>query len=58
MARHKMATRQTIVLTQVITQYCQGRGSVTKIIIISVRDDEAVYKEAEHRIQGLIKPIE
>ena len=28
-----------------------------KIIIISVRDDEAVYKEAEHRIQGLIKPI-
>ena len=29
----------------------------SKIIIISVRDDEAVYKEAEHRIQGLIKPI-
>lgn len=26
-----------------------------KIIIISVRDDEAVYKEAEHRIQGFIK---
>ena len=32
-------------------------GNVKKIIIISVRDDEAVYKEAEHRIQGLIKPI-
>lgn len=30
-------------------------GSVMKIIIISVRDDEAVYKEAERRIQGLIK---
>lgn len=33
-------------------------GSVMKIIIISVRDDEAVYKEAERRIQGLIKPME
>ena len=33
-------------------------GSVMKIIIISVRDDEAVYKEAERRIQGLIKPRE
>lgn len=29
---------------------------VMKIIIISVRDDEEVYKEAERRIQGLIKP--
>ncbi len=27
-------------------------GSVMKIIIISVRDDNAVYKEAERRIQG------
>lgn len=33
-------------------------GSVMKNIIISVRDDEAVYKEAERRIQGLIKPME
>ncbi len=27
-------------------------GNVMKIIIISVRDDEAVYKEAERRIQN------
>lgn len=33
-------------------------GSVMKIIIISVRDDETVYREAERRIQGLIKPME
>ena len=33
-------------------------GNVMKIIIISVRDDEEVYKEAERRIQGLIKPME
>lgn len=33
-------------------------GSVMKIIIISVRDDEAVYKEAESRIRGLVKPME
>lgn len=33
-------------------------GSVMKIIIISVRDDEAVYIEAERRIQGLVKPME
>lgn len=33
-------------------------GSVMKLIIISVRDDEAVYKEAERRIQGLVKPME
>lgn len=33
-------------------------GSVMKIIIFSVRDDEAVYKEAEHRIQGVVKPKE
>lgn len=33
-------------------------GSVMKIIIISVRDDEADYKEAEHRIQGVVKPKE
>lgn len=32
--------------------------SVMKIIIISVRDDEEVYKEAERRIQTLIKPME
>ena len=33
-------------------------GSVMKIIIISVRDDETVYKEAERRVQGLVKPME
>ena len=33
-------------------------GSVMKIIIISVRDDEAVYKEAERRVQRLVKPME
>ena len=33
-------------------------GSVMKIIIISVREDEAVYREAERRIQCLIKPME
>ncbi len=33
-------------------------GSVMKIVIISVRDDEAVYKEAERRIEGLVKPME
>lgn len=32
-------------------------GSVMKIIIISVRDDESVYKEAERRIQGMAKPL-
>ena len=32
--------------------------SVMKIIIISVREDEAVYREAERRIQCLIKPME
>lgn len=32
-------------------------GNIMKIIIISVRNDEAVYKEAEHRIQGLVNPI-
>lgn len=31
-------------------------GSIMKIIIISVRDDEIIYKEAERRIQGLIEP--
>ncbi len=30
-------------------------GNVMKIIIISVRDDEVVYKEAEYRIQSFIK---
>ena len=33
-------------------------GSVMKIVIISVRDDEAVYKEAERRIEELVKPME
>jgi mRNA interferase RelE/StbE len=30
-------------------------GNVMKIIVISIRDDEAVYKEAERRIQGLLQ---
>ncbi len=33
-------------------------GNVMKIIVISVRDDEEVYKEAECCIQGLITPVE
>ncbi len=28
-------------------------GGVMRIIVISVRDDDAVYKEAERRIRGL-----
>lgn len=28
-------------------------GEIMRIIVISVRDDEAVYKEAERRIRGL-----
>ena len=34
------------------------KDNVMKIIIISVRDDEIVYKKAERRIQELIKPKE
>lgn len=30
-------------------------NNIMKVIIISVRDDELVYKEAERRIQNLIK---
>ncbi|MDO4291974.1 MAG: type II toxin-antitoxin system RelE/ParE family toxin [Eubacteriales bacterium] len=33
-------------------------GSVMRIIVISIRDDEAVYKEAERRVKGLIAPYE
>ncbi|MCM1135067.1 MAG: type II toxin-antitoxin system RelE/ParE family toxin [Clostridium sp.] len=33
-------------------------GKTMRVIVISIRDDEAVYKEAERRIQGLILPIE
>lgn len=29
-----------------------------RIIIISIRDDDAVYKEAERRIHGFVMPIE
>lgn len=29
-----------------------------KIIMISVREEEVVYKEAERRIQGLIKSMD
>lgn len=31
-------------------------NNVMKVIIISIRDDELVYKEAERRIQNLISP--
>ena len=30
-------------------------GNVMKVIVISIRDDEAVYREAERRIEGLAK---
>lgn len=33
-------------------------GETMRIIVISVRDDDAVYKEAERRIHGLVKPTE
>lgn len=31
-------------------------NNVMKVIVISIRDDELVYKEAERRIQNLIIP--
>lgn len=31
-------------------------NNVMKVIVISIRDDELVYKEAERRIQNLISP--
>lgn len=31
-------------------------NSSMKVIVISIRDDELVYKEAERRIQNLISP--
>ena len=34
------------------------QDDMMRIIVISIRDDEAVYKEAERRIQGLVVPIE
>lgn len=30
-------------------------GETMRIIVISIRDDEAIYKEAERRIHGMIK---
>lgn len=30
-------------------------GETMRIIVISIRDDETVYKEAERRIRGMIK---
>ncbi|CAK7064176.1 MAG: hypothetical protein ENTB_02927 [Enterocloster aldenensis] len=33
-------------------------GETMRIIVISVRDDDAVYKEAERRIHGLVIPTE
>lgn len=34
------------------------QNDMMRIIVVSVRDDEAVYKEAERRIHGLVVPIE
>ena len=33
-------------------------GGTMRIIVISVRDDDAVYKEAERRIRGFVIPTE
>lgn len=33
-------------------------GEIMRIIVISIRNDEDVYKEAERRIQGLFRPME
>ena len=33
-------------------------GEIIRIIVISIRDDEAVYREAERRIHGLVIPTE
>lgn len=40
------------VVYQLITE-----GKIMKIVVISVRDDEAVYKEAERRLYGLATPL-
>ena len=41
------------VVYQLITE-----GEIMRITVISIRDDEAVYREAERRIRGLVIPIE
>ncbi len=33
-------------------------GGLMRIIVISIRDDETVYQEAERRIHGLVIPME
>lgn len=33
-------------------------GETMRVIVISIRDDETVYKEAERRIQGMINLTE
>lgn len=33
-------------------------GEIMRIIVISIRDDEVVYKEAERRIHGIVMPME
>ncbi|MBQ9134424.1 MAG: type II toxin-antitoxin system RelE/ParE family toxin [Clostridia bacterium] len=33
----------------------QREGNIMKVIVIGIRDDEAVYKEAERRIQNIDK---
>ena len=42
---------------RVVYQLIQ-EGETMRIIVISIRDDDAVYKEAERRIHGLVIPIE
>ena len=33
-------------------------GRTMRIIVISIRDDDAVYKEAERRIHGFVVPLD
>ena len=42
---------------RVVYQLVQ-EGETMRIIVISIRDDDAVYKEAERRIQGFVMPKE
>lgn len=42
---------------RVVYQLVQERDTM-RIIVISVRNDDAVYKEAERRLRGLVMPME
>ncbi len=42
---------------QVVYQLIR-ENDMMRIIVISIRDDEAIYKEAERRIRGLMIPME